>query len=75
MAKQKLTHYDVELIKHLGSQGIEHKVIASQMGCSRGNITKILNEQRWSEVKRPNFARGEELHWRFIQYGNLKTYV
>jgi transcriptional regulator len=73
MAKQKLTSKDIELIKHWGSKGFTHKLIASQMGCSRANITKILNEYRWSEIKQPNYARGEELHYRFLQYGTLST--
>lgn len=74
MAKQKLTSKDIELIKHWGSQGFTHKFIASQINCSRGNITKILKGDRWGEVKQPNYARGEELHWRFLQYGTLSTH-
>jgi len=72
MAKQKLTSKDVELIKHWGSQGLKHWVIASAFDCSRGNITKILKGYRWSEIPKPNYARGEELAYRFLQHGTTE---
>jgi hypothetical protein len=71
MAKQKLTSQEIELIKHWAFQGFTHKFISTQIGCSRVHINRIINKKRWAEVDQPNFARGEELHWRFIQYGKL----
>jgi hypothetical protein len=75
MAKQRFSKQDVELIKHWASKGTKHGVISQMMNCSRSHITRILNKQRWAEVEKPNHARGEELHWRFMQYGTLNTHV
>jgi hypothetical protein len=72
MAKQRLTSKDIELIKHWGRQGQKHWVIASAFNCSRENITKILRGYRWSEVPVPNYARGEELSFRFLQHGTTE---
>ena len=46
----KLTEEDVKEVFKLRQKGLTHQQIANEMGCSRGNITKILNHQIWSSV-------------------------
>jgi hypothetical protein len=72
MAKQRFTKKHIQLIKHLSTKQITHKMIASWVGCSRAHITKILNNKRWSEIPEPDFAKGEELFWRFMQKGDFE---
>ena len=43
----KLQQSDIELIFQLRKQGLTQKEIAEQVGCSRSNISYILNNKTW----------------------------
>ena len=76
MGKQKLTSKQVELIKHLRVHLLmTQKNVSDYFDgmVTRECISKIDNEMRWSEVKIPSFARGQELLNRYNETKNLET--
>ena len=67
MGKQKLTTEKVELIKHLlNEKQHTHQGISEIFYISRQAITKINNNQRWSEVDKPDYNRGEYLYYKLL---------
>ena len=72
MAKQKLTHKEVQLIKHLIRKGMGDRQISLLIGkVGRLAILKIRHETRWKEVPVPNEMYGEELLLRFQRLNTL----
>lgn len=46
----KLTEEDVKRVFQLRKEGLTHQAIGQIVGCSKANITKILNHKIWSSV-------------------------
>ncbi len=71
MARIKLNHEKVEVIKHLlSTTKMKHKDIASLMDISREQISKINKNLRWNYVNTPSKTRGQYLYYKHLNENN-----
>jgi hypothetical protein len=74
MGVVKLNKKKVELIKHLRhNKGWEQETIAEFIGnVSRGHISKIDRNIRWSHIPCPDSERGQMLYYILLSQGELE---
>ena len=71
MAKIKLNHEKVEVIKHLlKTTKMKHKDIGALVNISREQISKINKGLRWDYVDVPSRTRGQYLYYKLLTETN-----
>lgn len=71
MAKIKLNHEKVEVIKHLlKTTKMKHKDIGTLMNISREQVSKINKGLRWYYVDTPSKTRGQYLYYKHLNDTN-----
>jgi Mor family transcriptional regulator len=59
MGQIKLSIEKVRNIRKLYQTGNwTHEMLSKRYKCSRGHVTKIINQMRWSETKYPQLIHG-----------------